>query len=88
MKKWSAQVTKTSKALMLESGVFTKKSGKAIAQSILRSVKKSRRKKGTILSSGMSMLNFYINRLGRKITPERERVLRAAKKEYRRLAKP
>jgi hypothetical protein len=35
----------------------------------------------------MSMLNFYINRAGKKISPERRRRLEAAKAELRRLYK-
>jgi len=46
----------------LEKGVFKKKSAKGIAKSILRSVKRSRRKKGSTLSSGISMMTYYANR--------------------------
>jgi hypothetical protein len=33
----------------------------------------------------MSMLSFYINRAGRKLSAERRRILTAAKRELRRL---
>jgi hypothetical protein len=52
-RQWVAGVQSTSNAMDLEPGVFRKKSAEAIAKSVLRSVKRSRRRKGTILSSGL-----------------------------------
>jgi hypothetical protein len=69
----------------LEPGVFQKRSPKAMAQSILRSVKKSRRKKGSTLSSGISMMTFYSNRAGSGLSAERKKTIQAAKNEYRKL---
>ena len=84
-KRWVAKVQSTSDAMDLEPGVFKKKSAKAIARSILRSVKKSRRKKGTTLSSGISMLTYYANRAGSKLPAERKKKIQTAKEEYRKL---
>jgi len=70
----------------LERGVFKKKSAEAIARSILSSVKKSRRRKGTLLSSGISMLSYYINRGGLAVSPTEKTKIQAAKAEYRQLA--
>src|SRR5437773_10438167 len=83
-RRWVAGVQSTSNAMDLETGVF-KKSAKAIARSILRSVKKSRRKKGTTLSSGISMLTYYANRAGSKLPAERKKKIQTAKEEYRKL---
>lgn len=70
----------------LERGVFKKKSAKGMAKSILRSVKRSRRKKGTTLSSGISMMTYYANRAGRKLSPREKKKIQTAKNEYRKLA--
>ena len=83
-KKWSAEVAAHSDALDLEEGVFTK-SAAEIARSLKRSAQGSRRRKSTPFRSAMSMLNFYINRAGRNLSPRRRRTLNAAKDELRRL---
>jgi hypothetical protein len=76
-------VTETSDALDLESGVFTLSSPKAIARSLKRSAEISMRRKAGAYQSAMSMLNFYINRAGRNLSPDRRRVLERAKTELR-----
>jgi hypothetical protein len=78
-KKWSARVTRTSDALDLEQSVFKKKSAKEIASSLKRSATRSTRKKGTPYQSAMSMLNFYINRAGKNLSPTRKKKLESAK---------
>jgi hypothetical protein len=83
--KWVARVQSSSDAMDLEQGVFKKKSAKGIAQSILRSVKRSRRKKGSTLSSGISMMTYYVNRGGRKLSPQQKKRIMSAKDEYRKL---
>jgi hypothetical protein len=80
---WSQRVTETSNALNLESGVFTKSSPQAIARSLKRSADASTRRKGGAYQSAMSMLNFYINRAGRNLSPKRRRILERAKDELR-----
>ena len=78
-RKWSAGVTKHSNALDLEKGVFKSGSPEKIADSLERSAKKSRRKKGTSYQSAMSMLNFYINRAGKNLPAKKKKVLTRAK---------
>lgn len=86
MKKyWSAKVTKYSMALDLEGGVFTWDDPQKIAASLKRSAEDSFRRKGTPFQSAMSMLNFYINRAGKNLSPERKRILEQAKSELRKL---
>jgi len=80
---WSQRVTETSKALDLESGVFTKSSPRAIARSLKRSAELSTRRKSGAYRSAMSMLNFYINRAGRNLSPARRQILARAKDELR-----
>jgi len=82
---WSTHVTEHSHALTLESGVFTKHSPRVIAESLKRSAERSRRRKGTPFQSAMSMLNFYVNRMGRNLRPGRRRILERAKSELRNL---
>jgi hypothetical protein len=67
----------------LESGVFTKSSSRAIALSLKRSADASTRRKAGAYQSAMSMLNFYINRAGRNLSPTQRRVLERAKDELR-----
>jgi hypothetical protein len=83
-RRWSNEVTRTSNALDLQRGVFTKGSAKAIAASLKRSADRSRRRKASAFRSAMSMLTFYLNRAGRTLPARRKRVLENAKKELRR----
>jgi hypothetical protein len=80
---WSQHVTETSRALDLEPRVFSKSSPRAIARSLKRSAETSTRRRGGAYQSAMSMLNFYINRAGRNLGPERRRILERAKDELR-----
>ena len=82
-KRWSARVMQTSDALDLESKVFTRSDPKAIARSLKRSTLRSRRRKAQPYQSAMSMLNFYINRAGRKLPKKRIAILERAKDELR-----
>jgi len=82
-RRWSDRVTRESNALTLEKGVFTKRSARAIALSLKRSAERSRRRKSTPLRSAMSMLNFYVNRMGANLSAARRSVLERAKGELR-----
>jgi len=82
-KQWSQRVTRTSDALDLEKGVFTLRSGKAVAASLKRSAQRSRRRKAEPYQSALSMLTFYINRAGQALSPARRRVLESAKRELK-----
>ena len=84
-KYWSGKVTKSSFALDLEEGVFTWSDPKKIASSLKRSAEQSIRRKATPFMSAISMLNFYVNRAGKNLRPERKRVLEEAKTELRKL---
>ncbi len=82
---WSGKVTKHSIALDLEEGVFTWKSPEKIAESLKKSAENSTRRKTIPFQSAMSMLNFYINRAGKNLRPERKMILEQAKVELRKL---
>lgn len=84
-KNWSNHVTKHSIALDLEEGVFTLDNPQKIAVSLKQSAENSFRRKATPFQSAMSMLNFYINRAGKKLKPERRKILEQAKIELRKL---
>jgi Protein of unknown function (DUF3175) len=75
----------TSDALDLPKRMFEQRSPRRIAASLKRSALRSRRRKSTPFRSAMSMLNFYINRAGRKLSPTRRRTLERAKDELRAL---
>ncbi len=84
-KRWSQRVTETSSALSLEPRVFAQSDPRKIALSLKRSAERSRRRKGTSFQSAMSMLNFYINRAGRNLSPTGRARLEKAKTELRKL---
>ena len=81
--RWSQRVTQESDALTLEKGVFSKRSSREIALSLKRSAEHSRRRKSSPFRSAMSMLNFYINRAGKKMSAQRRKVLERAKSDLR-----
>jgi hypothetical protein len=82
-KRWSRKVTRTSNALDLEGGVFSRDDPRSIARSLKRSADRSRRRKSDPFRSAMSMLNFYINRAGSKLSKTRRARLETAKEELR-----
>lgn len=84
-KYWSNKVTKNSNALDLDEGVFTWIDPRKIAQSLKHSAEVSNRRKTSPFQSAMSMLNFYINRAGKNITPNQKSILEKAKVELRKL---
>lgn len=84
-KYWSGRVTEESDALDLDPEVFKKDDPDRIARSLKQSAERSTRRKAEPYQSAMSMLNFYINRAGRNLPPERKRVLLRAKDALRRL---
>ncbi len=84
-KKWSQRITETSNALDLEAGLFAWHDPQRIARSLQRSAEASTRRKSTPFRSAMSMLNFYINRAGKKLPAEQRAILQQAKEELRTL---
>ena len=80
---WSCKVTRESRALKLEEGVFTW-APQEIACSLKRSAEASRDRKASPFRSAMSMLTFYINRAGKNLSAERRAELEQAKDELRR----
>lgn len=76
---------RASNALDLEAGVFSHHDPREIALSLRRSAEKSKRRKAEPFRSAMSMLNFYINRAGKKLPQASRRRLEAAKDELRKL---
>jgi hypothetical protein len=83
--RWSQRVTRDSRALDLEAGVFTWDDPVAIARSLKASAEASRRRKASPFRSAMSMLSFYVNRAGRQLAADRRACLDLAKDELRAL---
>jgi len=83
--RWSHRVAQTSNALDLDRGMFTLTSPRSIARSLKHSADRSKRRKTDPFRSAMSMLNFYINRAGSKLSKRQLARLQAAKKELRSL---
>jgi len=82
-KRWSQRVTEKSNALDLEQGVFSRTDPRSIARSLKRSADRSQRRKSEPFRSAMSMLTFYLNRAGKKLSRSRRKQLEAAKEELR-----
>ena len=82
-KRWSQLVTGTSFALDLDEEVFMWNDPRRIAESLKESAERSQARKTTPFRSAMSMLNFYINRAGSKISEEQLAHFEAAKYELR-----
>jgi hypothetical protein len=82
-KRWSQRITETSNALDLEEGVFSRVDPRSMARSLKRSADRSKRRKSEPFRSAMSMLTFYINRAGSKLSKTRRARLEAAKEELR-----
>ena len=76
---------RTSNALNLERGIFTKRSPRAVALSLKRSAERSRRRKSSPFRSAMSMLVFHLNRGGKRLPAAQRKVLERAKDELRKL---
>ena len=83
--RWSKEVTQKSHALELSEGVFSWNDPKKIAQSLGESALKSKSRKAAPYQSAMSMLNFYINRAGKKLNSKQRDILEEAKNELRKL---
>jgi len=82
--KWVQKVRTSSNAMDLPDGLF-KQSSKKIAAGLKKAALTSNRTKGTKFQSAMSMLNYFINRAGKKLSaPDRQR-LEAAKNELRKV---
>ncbi|HEY3025567.1 MAG TPA: DUF3175 domain-containing protein [Pyrinomonadaceae bacterium] len=84
-KRWSRRVTERSNALDLDEGVFARYDPRSIARSLKRSADRSRRRKSEPFRSAMSMLTFYINRAGKKLSKSQRNRLEVAKEELREL---
>lgn len=82
-KRWSQKVTDTSNALDLEPGVFSWDDARRIALSLKWSADNSTRRKASPFASAMSMLNFYLNRAGKKLPARQREVLEKVKNELR-----
>ena len=78
-------MTRHSNALDLEKDVFKQADPKRIARSLKRSAEHSERRKSSPFRSAMSMLTFYINRAGDKLSAAQRRRLESAKDELRAL---
>jgi len=83
-KRWVQHVKDTSDAMRLPPGLFTR-SSKEIAEGLKKAVFESNRTKGTKFQSAMSMLNFFINRAGKKLKKEDRERLEQAKIELRKV---
>ncbi len=71
-----------SNALDLEPNTF-RGSAEQVAAALKRSALRSRRRKSPPFRSAMSMLNFFVNRAGSKLSPKRRAVLESAKDRLR-----
>jgi len=61
------------------------RSPRAIARSLARSAEASGRRKSAPFRSAMSMLTFYVNRAGKKLSARDRKTLTRAKEELRKI---
>jgi len=85
-KLWVKKVQSTSSAMDLPKGIFTW-DAKKIAFGLKKAALASNRTKGTKFQSAMSMLNYYINRAGKKLSSKDKKRLEKAKIELRKVFK-
>jgi hypothetical protein len=67
--KWSAEVTAHDQPFDLEPGLFANGSAQQIAAALKKSAEDPRRHSADPYRTAMSMLDFYINRAGAKLSP-------------------
>jgi molecular chaperone DnaK (HSP70) len=84
--KWVQKVTQTSNAMDIKPGLFTGSSYE-VARDLKKAALASNRTKRTKFQSAMSMLNFYINRAGNKLSETDKNRLEQAKQDLRKLFK-
>jgi hypothetical protein len=82
-RKWSAEVARKSDALDIKKGTFSSDEPRKIARSLKTSADHSTRRKSNPFRSALSMLTFYINRAGSKLSARRRAKLERAKEELR-----
>ena len=71
--------------LTLDTGVSSLTDPRVIARSLRRAPERRRRRKSNQFRSAMSMLNFYLDRIGRKLAKAQDGRLETAKTKLRRL---
>jgi Protein of unknown function (DUF3175) len=84
-RKWPAEVTVHSDALDVRDRIFTSGDPDKIARSLKKSAEASDRRKSDPFRSAMTMLTFYINRVGknRKTLEQAKDRIRVARARFR-----
>lgn len=82
-KKWSAEVTAHDHPFDLEPGLFANGSAQQIAAALKKSAEDPRRHSDDPYRTAMSMLDFYVNRAGDKLSPAERAKLDQAKMALR-----
>ncbi len=81
--KWSADVTAHDHPFDLEPGLFANGSPQQIAAALKKSAEDPARKSSDPYRTAMSMLDFYVNRAGAKLSTEQSAKLEQAKAALR-----
>jgi hypothetical protein len=82
-KKWSAEITAHDHPFDLEPGLFANGSAQQIAAALKKSAEDPARKSDDPYRTAMSMLDFYINRAGAKLSADERAKLDQAKAALR-----
>lgn len=72
-------------AVKIEKNIFKSKDPKKIAKSLMNSAKHNKKRVTSSKQSASSMLNFYINRAGKKLPRKSKSVLSKTKKVLKKL---
>ncbi|MGA7456603.1 MAG: DUF3175 domain-containing protein [Methyloceanibacter sp.] len=81
--KWSAEVTAHDHPFDLEPGLFANGTAQEIAAAVKKSAQDPARHSGDPYRTAMSMLDFYVNRAGDKLSVEQRTKLDQAKMALR-----
>ncbi len=82
-KKWSAEITAHDHPFDLEPGLFANGSAQQIAAALKKSAEDPARKSDDPYRAAMSMLDFYVNRAGAKLSAEQSAKIDQAKAALR-----
>ena len=82
-KKWSADLTAHDHPFDLEPGLFANGSAQQIAAALKKSAEDPDRHSDDPYRTAMSMLDFYVNRAGAKLSVEQRAKLEQTKTELR-----
>lgn len=84
LRHWSRTVASSATTPVVDPDLFADADPRRIAEAVKRAADARSGGRTSAFRSAMSMLSFHINRAGDALSPDRRRILEAAKDELRR----